>query len=194
MTSNTKLKQDCKATLDTIRELLPQADRQNIEPHLRQIFELTKGLMENAKVSPEEHEASTLDNRTLKNERTQLSGTIEGLRQELRREQEKESKLKDAFASLEAEKDRLDDLLTNVVLRSFYDCAVNAIRLIDTCGDSGLTKWVNEMRASKEFDNIERRALITVSMMVTTALFRDEKVLAMFESFRPLRKPNRTNT
>jgi len=176
MTSNTKLKQDCKATLDTIRELLPQADRQNIEPHLRQIFELTKGLMENAKVSPEEHEASTLDNRTLKNERTQLSGTIEGLRRELRREQEKESKFKDRFAKLESEKYCLHELLTNCILDSLYHCAVQGICLLRNHGEDFVQQWFSEKADSIELNTAESRALLAVNIMMTTARLSEKQL------------------
>ncbi len=186
MTSNIRLKQDCKATLNSIRELLPQEDRQKIEPLLRQILDLTKGLVENAKVSPEEHEALASQVGTLTKERTRLSETIDALRRDL----EKASTIKDALASLESEKNLLDDLLTDVIFDSLHRCAANGIGLIAKCGDSGVAQWIAEKTASNELDAIERRALLALCLMVTSVVPSDETVSQMLAHICSMPKPD----
>lgn len=186
MTSNIKLKQECKATLNSIRDLLPQEDRQKIEPLLRQILDLTKGLVENAKVSPEEHEALASQVGTLTKERTRLSETIAALRRDL----EKASTLKDALASLESEKNHLDNLLTDVIFDSLHRCAANGIGLIAKCGDSGVTQWIAEKTASIELDAIERRALLAVCQVAASACLSEEAVAELVKVFSFISTPN----
>jgi hypothetical protein len=186
MTSNIKLKQECKATLNSIRELLPQQDRQNIEPLLRRILDLTKGLVENAKVSPEEHEALASQVGTLTKERARLSNTIDALRRDL----EKASTLKDALAALESEKNHLNDLLTDVIFDSLHRCAANGIGLIAKCGDSEVAEWIAEKTASNELDAIERRALLALCLMVTSVVPSDETVSQMLAHICSIPKPN----
>jgi hypothetical protein len=188
MTSNIKLKQDCKATLNSIRDLLSQDDRQKVEPHLRQILDLTKGLVENAKVSPEEHEALASQVGTLTKERTCLNESIAVLRRDL----EKASKLKDEVATLESENEGLDDLLTNVIFGALHQFAANGIGLIAKCGDSGISKWITGRAASNEFDAIERRALLAVCLMVTSVVASEEVISETLAAVCSVSKTNKT--
>jgi len=186
MTSNYQLKQDCKATLNSIRDLLPKEERQKVEPLLRQILDVTKCLMENVKVTPEDHEALASQVGTLAKERTQLSETITALRRDL----EKAARLKDEHATLESEKDHLDDLLTHVVFSSLLNSTMTGICFVVEFGDSGVAHWIAERGTSNELNALERRALLAVCLMVTSVVPSDETVSQMLAHICSIPKPN----
>lgn len=178
MTSNYKLKQDCKATLNSIRELLSQNERQKVEPHLRQILELTKGLVDNAKVSPEEHEALASEVGTLTKERTRLSEIIDALRRDL----EKVPKLKDQVAALESDKQHLDEMLIETVCSGLVQAA-SRLNLV-AYDDSAITQWVIKKSSSDEYDARQRKALLTVCLSMSNIYLSDEAVSHLLAVFR----------
>ena len=189
MTSNYQLKQDCKATLNSIRDLLPKEERLKVEPLLRQILEVTKSLMENAKVTPEDHEALAAQVGTLTKERTQLSETIIALSRDL----QKAARLKDEHATLESEKDYLECLVTDTVLRSLRRCAASGIGLITHFGDTGVIKWIADQWEADEGDVIERRALLAVCLTVSSMCVTEEAIDDLLSAFCVMTTPHGSN-
>ena len=178
MTSNYKLKQDCKATLNSIRELLTQDERQKVEPHLRQILELTKGLVDNAKVSPEEHEALASEVGTLTKERTQLSETIAVLQRDL----EQTSNLKAKITTLESDKHCLDETLIETICSGLVQAA-SLLNLV-AYDDSAIAQWIIKKASSDEYDARQRRALLTVCLTLLNIHLSDETVSHLLTVFR----------
>lgn len=101
MTNNHTLKNDCKRNLDAIRRMLPADERQKIEPFLRDILDVTKKLMGNVKVSPEEHQALTEEFQRLKQERKCYSATIARLNRELEHVAKLQAKIQETVTALD---------------------------------------------------------------------------------------------
>lgn len=172
MTSNHKLKQDCKATLNSIRGLLSLEERQKVEPHLRQILDLTKSLVENAKVSPEELEALSSQVGTLTADRTRLSDTNAVLQRDLK----KASKLNGEFAALQSEKDCLDEVLIEMICCGLELDVASLANLIEVSGDTGITRWISKRASSIENDATQRRALLVICLTLMSVYFSDELI------------------
>ena len=148
MTSNYELKTQCKEKLNSIRSMLSPEERQNIEPHLRDILEITKGLMNNAKVSPEDHHAVVSQVATLTSERNKRDEDIHALR----REANMASKLRSQIASmtsrtheLEQERVLLESMNVDLLCNSLHLLAVHGENLFEKCGDVLLSRWVMAM-------------------------------------------------
>ena len=101
----------------TLKAKSARRDRCQLVPFV--FLELTKGLVDNAKVSPEDHEALASAVGTLTTERTRLSETIVALQKDL----EQTSKLKAKITSLESDKHCLDDMLIETVCSGFVQAA-----------------------------------------------------------------------
>lgn len=191
MTSNYELKTKCKEKLNSIRSMLSPEERQKVETHLRDILEITKGLMDNAKVSPEDHHAVVSQVAKLTCERNQRDEELHTLRQEAN----KASKLRSQIASmtsrtheLEQERVNLQAVSVDILCNSLHLLAINGVRLFENGGDVLLSKWVEVMAA--RIDNaMERRALFLACLFWAGFTFDDDKVSEVVDGLSVLDTP-----
>jgi hypothetical protein len=175
MAGNYKLKQECKTTLNAIRDLLSQVERERVEPHLRQILEVTKVLVNNAKVSPEEHEALAAEVKRLSKERRLLNESIATLRRDV----EKSSKLKDTAAKMEIANGNLQELLTEMVCGGLQSFISSSFHLMRVCGDSEIVRWFTESKSVVAHDPTGKKTLFAMCLVVMCASESDETVTAI---------------
>lgn len=178
MTSNYELKTKCKEKLNAIRSMLSPEERQKVETHLRDILEITKGLMDNAKVSPEDHHAVVSEVAALSSECNRRDEEL----QALRKEASIASKLKSQLASmttrthkLEQERVYLQAVNVDVLCNTLYLLAINAVRLVENGGDVLLSKWVEGM-ARKIENTTDSRAFFLTCLFWAGFTFDDDKV------------------
>jgi hypothetical protein len=191
MTSNYELKTKCKEKLNAIRSMLSPEERQKVETHLRDILEITKGLMDNAKVSPEDHHDVVSKVATLTCEKNKKDEEIKTLRQEANTA----SKLRSQIASLtsrthELEQDSVyfEALSVELLCNTLHVLAFNAVRLVENGGDVLLSKWVEGM--ARKIDNAtDSRAFFLTCLFWAGFTFDDDKVAEVVDGLSEIDAP-----
>lgn len=193
MISNYELKTKCKEKLNSIRSMLSPEERQNIEPHLRDILEITKGLMNNAKVSPEDHQALVSQVASLTKERNKREEENQALRQEVGAA----SKFKDQLSSmtsrtqlLERDSVMLEAMNVDMLCNSLHLLAVHASKLIERCGDVLLSKWVKDVSSTIDNDT-ECRAMFLICLFWASFTIDDDKVSEIVDDLSLVEAPEK---
>lgn len=182
MTNNHTLKNDCKMTLDAIRTMLPLDERQKIEPFLRDILDVTKKLMGNVKVSPEEHQALVDENQRLKRERDGHSQTIAMLNRQL----EQIPKLQSTLRETEIEANFKADFITELISMSAYSALIGIAGFVSEFGVDRITRWISQKYSDQEAgeDNpLLHRTLLAMYLTVTSFLKSDEQIEVLLDDF-----------
>lgn len=192
MTSNYELKTKCKEKLNAIRSMLSPEERQKVETHLRDILEITKGLMDNAKVSPEDHHAVVSQVATLTSECSRRDEEL----QAIRKEANTASKLRDQLATemsqakvLELDAFFNEAMYVNLFCSSLRLLAMQGSRYFEKEGTAMISKWVKDMLSTIE-DDADRHALFLICLFMAGFTVDEETVAEVVDGLSAIEAPD----